>query len=151
MAISGNDSSSEVTSGTTTTDENGNTSQTSSNTTSNTAGNLSGATGAATVSAATQAAGMQVMVSLSKVNEPTWIIVYDNVNGAPTWILGAGLVFPESPKEVAIDLLRPTTAGQTYLIAQGSDVNDDHIYTQGVDMAMRDSGDKVITTSFRTR
>lgn len=110
-----------------------------------------GRSASASFTAGTQEAGSQVVVSISKVSAPTWLVVYEMQGGNPMWVLGAGMVFPESSGQVAISLLRPTKAGETYLIAQSPDTGDDHLFTRGQDVPLRDSGGKLLGISFSTR
>jgi hypothetical protein len=107
-----------------------------------------GRSASANFSVVGQPAGNKVMVSLSKVSGPTWLVVYEMEGGVPMWVLGAGLVFPDSPQQVAIDLLRPTQAGETYLIAQTPDAGNDHVYTRGADVPLKDAEGKTLGLNF---
>jgi len=83
--------------------------------------------------ASTQPAGSQVAVTSATVSQPTWIIVYDNVNGKPGKALGAHLATPaENGKASVVHLMRATVAGQTYLVGERVD-NGDKNYSTALD------------------
>lgn len=104
---------------------------------------LSGSTvGTANVVVASpQPAGNTVMVSKVQVNEPTWVIVYDDHNGVAGNALGARLFFPASmggEQSGAIALLRATVAGQKYIVGQSLDDGDKQ-FSKETDKPVRDS------------
>jgi hypothetical protein len=85
------------------------------------------AIGSSLVVAATQTAGMSVSVTNVSVAEPTWVVVYEDVNGKPGSVIGAELFFPPSMKGKTasdIELVRPTIAGNTYYVGQSVDDGD---------------------------
>ncbi len=106
---------------------------------------------AANFAVADQGAGMQVEAILSKVTTPTWLIVYDDDNGAPGWILGAGMVFPETGSQVVIDLLRPTIAGKSYFVGQSADMHSDHLFSVDQEISLVDSGGNLVADTFIVR
>ncbi len=73
--------------------------------------------------ASPQAAGNSVAVAKAAVSVPTWIVVYESNNGEPGNALGAALFFPES-QSGTVELLRGTSPGKSYLIAQQVDNGD---------------------------
>lgn len=97
----------------------------------------------------TQTAGTKVTVSALSVAAPTWIVIYDNNNGQPGKALGAGLVFPTTKAPIAIDLLRPTIAGQTYIVGQRLD-DGDHKYSSQTDKLVTDESGKPMWLQFQT-
>lgn len=69
------------------------------------------------VEVADQAAGNSVAVSNLKIESKTWVVVYDtDVNGEPSWPMGAGLAWPGNDTFVTT-LMRSTSAGKTYYVA----------------------------------
>ena len=77
-----------------------------------------------------QKAGQSVVIDNAVAGEPTWVVVYENRNGAPGNILGAQLFFTSGPGIVT--LLRGTEAGQTYYVGLAKD-NGDHKFTKSLD------------------
>ena len=67
-----------------------------------------------------QAAGATVTVDNLSLSAPTWIIVYDDVNGNPGNILGATLLYP-TDKSSLVYLLRATIPGTDYLASAAVD------------------------------
>lgn len=70
-----------------------------------------------------QAAGNSVAVAKAVVSVPTWIVVYEDNNGKAGNALGAALFFPES-QSGTVELLRGTTPGKSYLVAEQVDNGD---------------------------
>ena len=48
---------------------------------------------------------------------PTWVVVFENLGGKPGNALGAKMVFPGDTSGT-VDLLRGTTAGQSYFVGE---------------------------------
>jgi hypothetical protein len=67
-----------------------------------------------------QAAGKKVTITKAVVSKPTWIVVYDDVDGKPGRALGATL-FTSQKQSGTVTLLRSTTAGKDYLVGQLAD------------------------------
>ncbi len=77
-----------------------------------------------------QQAGQSIVITQANIGEPTWVVVYEDRDGAPGNVLGAQLFFTSGPGIVT--LLRGTVAGQTYWV--GTSVDDgDHKYTKTTD------------------
>src|SRR3989344_4430510 len=70
-----------------------------------------------------QVAGNSVAVAAVSVSVPTWIVIYESNAGKPGNALGAALFFPES-QSGTVELLRGTSAGKSYLVAQQVDHGD---------------------------
>jgi hypothetical protein len=99
---------------------------------------------------ANQAPGMSVSVGGVRVSAPTWVTVYDSVNGEPMGALGAKMFFPENNgKAGTIPLLRPTVAGKTYLIGGRLD-NGDHEFSGATDSAVVKMGGERVLYEFNT-
>ncbi len=84
-----------------------------------------------------QKAGSSVAISKAIVTEPTWVVIYENKGGKPGNALGAALFFPEA-QAGTVELLRPTVAGNSYLVVKQVDNGDrkfslhqDQILTEG--------------------
>ncbi|HWP60984.1 MAG TPA: hypothetical protein VN495_00050 [Candidatus Paceibacterota bacterium] len=105
----------------TTTSDTGSTAASSSNTSTSgsTSGNTTSANGEA-VSVSNQKAGMSVLVSSVTLGESGWVAVRD----ASGRTLGAALFQAGTHTGVKVDLLRATTAGQTYQVMLYSDNGD---------------------------
>src|SRR3989338_748980 len=73
--------------------------------------------------ASPQSAGNSVAVARAVVSAPTWVVIYENNNGAPGYALGAALFFPGTSSG-SVELLRATAAGKTYLAAEQLDNGD---------------------------
>lgn len=95
-----------------------------------------------------QSAGMQVEVSNFTASVPTWVIVYEDHNGQPGNVLGAGL-FGIGPTSGMVELLRATTPGSTYYVSIAKD-DGDRVFSMKSDMAIRDTNGNLITTQFKT-
>jgi hypothetical protein len=74
-----------------------------------------------------QKAGVEVVISDVSVSAPTWVVVYESRDGKPGNVLGASLFFPGGTSGT-IELLRGTTAGQTYFVTERTD-NGDHQFS----------------------
>lgn len=96
-----------------------------------------------------QDSGMQVAVASASVLQPTWIVVYDNVNNQPGRALGAELFFPTT-KSGAIDLLRGTLPGQKYFVGESVD-DGDKIFSPQNDKPVRDAQGNPVWVTFQTR
>lgn len=82
----------------------------------------SGSTAALTIESP-QKAGKRVEVAHISVNAPTWVVVYEDRSGKPGNALGARLFFA-GQSSGAVDLLRATTAGTSYLAVKQADNGD---------------------------
>ncbi len=96
-----------------------------------------------------QDSGMQVAVASALVTQPTWIVVYDNVNSQPGRVLGAELIFPTT-KSGAVDLLRGTLPGQKYFVGESVD-DGDKIFSIQNDKPVRDAQGNPVWVTFQTR
>jgi hypothetical protein len=70
-----------------------------------------------------QPAGLKVEITSAPVTVPTWVVVYEVVNGARGNALGAGY-FTQETKSRSINLLRATEAGKTYWVGKRVDNGD---------------------------
>jgi len=96
-----------------------------------------------------QDAGNEVAVSVEEVTAPAWVVVYENNNGKPGNVLGAGYMTPTIVAST-VPLLRGTTPGQTYFIGQTTD-DGDATYSMQKDAALRDEQGNLILIEFKTR
>lgn len=72
------------------------------------------ATGETAVTVADQPAGAVVVVTNVMLPQGGWVVVHEEQNGAPSWVLGARR-FPAGVTAMGeVELLRGTTAGGTY-------------------------------------
>ncbi len=90
-----------------------------------------------------QKAGRSVAVR-AVVQTPTWVVVYESRNGTPGNVLGASLFFPERSTGT-VELLRGTTAGQTYFVTKHRD-NGDRRFSLHSDALLEEGGQAVWTT-----
>ncbi len=96
-----------------------------------------------------QSAGLQVAVSNISVSVPTWVVIYENHNGQPGNVLGAGL-FVAGRNSGVVDLLRGTLPGQTYIAGEAQD-DGDHMFSMQNDPAVRDTKGDPVWVEFKTR
>ena len=92
---------------------------------------------------------MQVAVAAVDVSTPTWVVVYEDNNGVPGNVLGAGL-FTSSNKSGVVELLRGTLPGQTYFVGESRD-DGDRMYSMTNDPATRDQSGNPVLTTFQTK
>ncbi|HEV8677633.1 MAG TPA: hypothetical protein VN701_02275, partial [Candidatus Paceibacterota bacterium] len=96
-----------------------------------TSGTAGAVTGSNTLSVLSQAAGLEVSVTSVSVSVPTWVVVFENLGGKPGNALGAKMFFPGDTSGT-VDLLRGTTAGQSYFVGEYVD-NGDHQFSKQKD------------------
>ncbi len=96
-----------------------------------------------------QSAGLEVTVSHMVVSVPTWVVIYEDHNGQPGNVLGAGL-FVAGRESGVVELLRGTLPGQTYLVGESRD-DGDHMYSAQNDPAIRDANGDPMLTQFQTK
>lgn len=70
-----------------------------------------------------QPAGLKVEITSAPVTVPTWVVVYEVINGARGNVLGAGYFLPTT-KSRSINLLRATVSGKTYWVGKRIDNGD---------------------------
>lgn len=92
-----------------------------------------------------QAAGQSVVITQAAVSSPTWVVVYEDKNGAPGNVLGAQLFYTTGPGIVT--LLRATEPGQTYYVGRSVD-NGNHKYTLSQDKPTLNADGSIQTVSF---
>ena len=92
-----------------------------------------------------QKAGTSVAIEKAIVSQPTWIVVYENKAGKPGNALGAALFFPEGQRGT-VELLRATTAGETYLVTKQTDNGDRRFSLKGDPILME--GGEALWVSF---
>jgi hypothetical protein len=96
-----------------------------------------------------QNAGSEVAITNVEVSVPTWVIVYENRDGQPGNALGAAL-FWAGKTSGAVDLLRNTTAGQTYLVGEARD-NGDRVFTLHKDPSVLDANGIPVWVQFEAK
>ncbi|MDP4020887.1 MAG: hypothetical protein Q8P58_02510, partial [Candidatus Adlerbacteria bacterium] len=96
-----------------------------------------------------QNAGLSVMVSSATVTSPTWVVVYESKNGVRGNALGAALFFPQDGDKT-INLLRATTAGQTYFVGRHVD-NGDKQFSLTLDKPVVNAAGSPVYVEFRAR
>ncbi|MBP9711192.1 MAG: hypothetical protein KBD50_02965 [Candidatus Pacebacteria bacterium] len=106
-----------------------------------------GATGGI-VLATTQTAGLKVDITSAPVTVPTWVVVYEVVNGQRGNALGAGY-FTSTTGARSINLLRPTIAGQKYWVGKRVD-NGDKDFTSA-DQAVLNAAGQPLFVEFTAR
>lgn len=96
-----------------------------------------------------QKQGMEVKISMTAVESPTWIAIHEDREGEPGNILGALLVFPGSDnKDMTVDLQRGTVAGKTYYAMFHNDDGGDKLFDYKKDTPLKDSQGNVIMMKF---
>jgi hypothetical protein len=107
--------------------------------------------GSLSLTVSNQSAGKEVVVENPRVQQDSWLVVYESMGGKPGNILGAAMAFPQnSGKPVIIPLLRATTPGSTYLIGENID-NGDHVFSVDSDKKVTDQNGALATQSFLAR
>lgn len=97
-----------------------------------------------------QDAGFQVAIANASVSAPTWVVVYDNVNGVPGGkALGAMVFFPTT-RSGAIELLRGTLPGGKYFVGELLD-DGDFVFSTQNDKPVRDAEGNPLWVSFETK
>lgn len=99
------------------------------------------------LSVASQPAGMEVTAT-ANVSTPTWVVVYESRNGQISNILGAALFFPGQPNST-VELLRGTSAGQTYFVGEARD-DGDHKFSLVKDTPVLDANGNPLLVQFQT-
>jgi hypothetical protein len=107
------------------------------------------ASGSSALSIAAQASGLQVAVSSVGVSVPTWVVIFDGVNGQPGNALGAKLFFP-TDNTGNVELLRATVAGHTYFAGEYVD-NGDHQFSKQTDSQVNTVAGTRMLVQFSTR
>lgn len=100
-------------------------------------------------SVASQPAGLAVAITSVSLTQPTWIVIYDSINGTRGNALGAALMFPET-KVGNVALLRTTIAGKEYLIGRSVD-NGDKKFSMQDDKPVLNAAGAPIYTTFRAQ
>ena len=103
---------------------------------------------AALTIASPQRPGTSVAVEKAVVSTPTWVVVYENKDGAPGNALGAALFFPEG-QSGTVELLRGTVSGRSYLAARQVD-NGDRKFSLKDDQFLTEGG-KVVWVTFEVK
>ncbi|HVV15492.1 MAG TPA: hypothetical protein VHD55_03790 [Candidatus Paceibacterota bacterium] len=112
---------------------------------------MASGTGSLTV-ASPQNAGLTVAITSATVSAPTWVVVYESLNGAPGRALGATLFFPEqNGKAGTVSLLRATQPNQTYLVGESADTGNDRVFSLHGDKQVTGADGKVVWYTFKTR
>ena len=96
-----------------------------------------------------QSAGLSVKVSSVSVSAPTWVVIYDNVNGTPGNALGARMFFPGETSGT-IELLRATISGKSYFAGEYVD-DGDHKYSKQSDSQVKTVAGTPLIVQFNAR
>lgn len=99
--------------------------------------------------ASPQAAGTEVAIGSVSVTVPTWVVVFEMVNGNIGNALGAKMFF-EKETSGTVELLRGTVAGKTYLVAEYAD-NGDHKFDKRADTQVTGITGAPLTAEFTVR
>ncbi len=92
-----------------------------------------------------QKAGQSVVITQANIGAPTWVVVYEDRDGAPGNVLGAQLFFTSGPGIVT--LLRGTEAGETYYVGKSVD-DGDHKYTKATDKSSQNTDGSLAVVGF---
>jgi hypothetical protein len=103
-------------------------------------------TNLSTVSVANnQIAGKIVSVENVKLTDNAWVVVREDVNGKMGNILGAQWLPKGTDSATTVELLRGTTAGNTYYLVLYND-NGDRIFGKYTDTPMKNKGEVIFKT-----
>lgn len=97
---------------------------------------------------ANQRAGLSVMVTKADVADTNWVVIHEDRNGVPGNALGAAR-FVDGTTSGTIELLRGTTAGQTYHGIIYKD-DGDKIFSMERDVPLRDESGNPVGVTFKT-
>jgi hypothetical protein len=122
--------------------------ETGTQTTTNNTGSVSTGSNSLAV-APLQTSGLSVTLSSVAVTVPTWVVIFESVNGKPGNALGAKMFFP-GEKSGTVELLRATRAGQTYYAGEYVD-NGDHIFSKQKDTQVNTTTGAQMLVEFTTR
>lgn len=101
----------------------------------------------------TAVTNLRVDVSNVSVTKATWVVVYDNVSGAPGNALGARLFFGTAQggsTSGSITLLRGTVSGKQYFVGQNVD-NGDKKFSKQSDKAVAGANGEPTMLSFTAK
>lgn len=85
-----------------------------------------------------QKAGSSVSIAKAIVSDATWVVVYESRDGKPGNVLGAALFFPDR-QSGSVELLRGTSANQTYFVTKHAD-DGDHKFSLRSDPMLTENG-----------
>jgi hypothetical protein len=105
-----------------------------------------GVPGEVSFSVANQTAGSQVVIAEASVDRVTWLAVRDYAESKIGNVLGAKRLPAGAHTDVAVELLRPTIAGQSYAVVAFYD-DGDLAFDHKVDAAVME-GDMIILKTF---
>jgi hypothetical protein len=108
-----------------------------------------GSSGVNAVSVDSQNAGLSVHISSLSVSAPTWVVIFDNVNGNPGNALGAKMFFPGETSGT-VDLLRGTIAGKSYFVGEYVD-DGDHKFSKQSDSQVKTVAGVPLMVQFTVR
>ncbi len=95
---------------------------------------------------AVQEPGMSVTVTAINAHGPVWAVVYENDEGVPGRVLGAGRFVP-GRLSGTVDLARTTLPGLTYFVGLAAD-SADHTFSVKGNAPILDSAGNQIMTQF---
>ncbi len=93
-----------------------------------------------------QKAGNRVIVESISVKDPSWVVITEDDNGSPAWILGAQKFFPGTVTG-SVGVLRDTVPGRRYHAIIYND-NGDNKFDFKVDGPITDNDSKSIESIF---
>ncbi len=95
-----------------------------------------------------QKPGSEVVVAMAHFDEPGWVVIYEYADEKLGRILGAQL-FDKGEHPGVVSLLRPTTAGATY-VAMAQNDDGDHRFDLAKDTPIMNADGEVISVKFLT-
>ena len=108
------------------------------------------ADGEAGITVADQPAGMAVSVTNVMLPQAGWVVVHEDLNGAPGWVLGARRLPAGLTVLSDVELLRGTVAGGTYYAMLHAD-NGDGTFALGDDQPLLGEDGKFIMGMFKAQ
>ncbi|MCC7500333.1 hypothetical protein IT396_00810 [Candidatus Nomurabacteria bacterium] len=93
---------------------------------------------------AEQKAGKKVVITRAVVSAPTWIVVYDSVDGTVGRALGASLFSPQK-QSGTVTLLRATVPGKSYFVGQAVD-NGNGTFSMSTDTPVMVGEERLLLT-----
>ncbi|TSC91959.1 MAG: hypothetical protein CEN90_74 [Parcubacteria group bacterium Licking1014_17] len=96
-----------------------------------------------------QAAGSKVTVTDLKVQDNTWVAIYEDYNGKPRYIYGARLFAAGEQHGIDVKLIKPTVPSATYYAMFHVD-NGDRAFDWQQDKVITDDAGKNLIFTFHT-
>ena len=96
-----------------------------------------------------QTAGTRVLIASVAFTNDGWVVIHEDASGKPGRILGAQRFIAGNYKDVSVDLLRGTVAGESYSAMLHTD-DGDHTFDDAKDVPVTNANGMPVMANFRT-